>query len=67
MRIVKLRFYTLHLDFLTFHKMVLFYAISVVSVVSDKSGFFKLQPSNAHLNLTLMMLGIMQDVSSLPY
>lgn len=40
MRIFKLRFYTLHLDFLTFHKMVLFYAIGVVrsSVFSDKSA-----------------------------
>lgn len=48
--------------------MVLFYAISVVSssVVSDKSGFFTLQPSNTRLKLTLVMLGIMQDVSSLP-
>lgn len=68
MRIFKLRFYTLHLDFLTFHKMVLFYAITVVrsSVVGDKFGFFTLQPGNTHLKLMLMRLGIMQDVSSLP-
>lgn len=68
MRIFKLRFYILHLHFLTFHEMVLFYSISVVgsSVVSDKSAFFTLQPSNTHLKLRLMMLGIMQDLSSLP-